>query len=402
LALVNDPQRRPAPYRIAAEIRHARNADIARAVGGSELQMVLADDLISKIVVQSSRQSGLSAVYSELLDFDGCEIYALAQPLLLGMRFGDAMLSYETSTLIGLCDPSGRVRLNPPMDTPITADMRAIVIAEDDDTIKVTKPNPAHFRLSSIRAPQPAAAGPEQTLLLGWNRRGPMIARELAQYVQPGSLLTVAADTPGLEAELRALQIDGDRLHVELCSIDTAHRPSLESLDIPAYDRVIVLGYSDHMAAQSADTRTLVTLLHLRRIAEAAGRHIGVVSEMTDVRNRALSEVTRADDFVVSNKLVSLMLAQASENQHLAAIFDELLDEHGAEIYMRPIEDYVAIDAPVTFYTIAESARLRGEVAFGYSRPREGAADPRSMGGVVLNPPKSERLAYAGGDKVIV
>ena len=78
-----------------------------------------------------------------------------------------------------------------------------------------------------------------------------------------------------------------------------------------------MLGYSDHMDAQATDTRTLVTLLHLRKIAEAAGAHINVVSEMIDVRNRELAEVTRADDFVVSNKLVSLMLAQASENENI-------------------------------------------------------------------------------------
>ena len=88
LALVNDPGRRPEPYRIAAEIREGRNADIARVVGGSEVQLVLADDLISRIVAQSMRQPGLSAVYTELLDFDGCEIYTVAQPELEGKTFG--------------------------------------------------------------------------------------------------------------------------------------------------------------------------------------------------------------------------------------------------------------------------------------------------------------------------
>ncbi len=80
LAIVHDPNRRKQPYQIAAEIRDARNAEVARIVGGSEVQLVLADELISRIVVHSSRQSGLSAVYSELLDFDGCEIYTLEQP----------------------------------------------------------------------------------------------------------------------------------------------------------------------------------------------------------------------------------------------------------------------------------------------------------------------------------
>lgn len=189
---------------------------------------------------------------------------------------------------------------------------------------------------------------------------------------------------------------------VEYSIIDTSSRAALEALDIPAYDHVLVLGYSDHMAPQPADTRTLVTLLQLRKIAEQAGKHIGVVSEMTDVRNRELAEVTRADDFVVSNKLVSLMLAQASENEAMAAIFDDLLDEEGSEIYMRPVADYVSIDKPVNFYTIALSALRRGEVAIGYRRQRQDDPDHRKLGGVVVNPPKSEALSYTAADRVIV
>ncbi|RYD50568.1 MAG: hypothetical protein EOP60_11385, partial [Sphingomonadales bacterium] len=139
LALVNDPARREAPYQIAAEIREQANADIARVVGGKEVQLVLADDLIARIVVQSTRQPGLSAVFTELLDFDGCEIYALPQPGLTGKTFGEAILAYESSTLIGICDEQGVVALNPPMDTPITAGMQAILIAEDDDAIALAE-----------------------------------------------------------------------------------------------------------------------------------------------------------------------------------------------------------------------------------------------------------------------
>jgi hypothetical protein len=163
-----------------------------------------------------------------------------------------------------------------------------------------------------------------------------------------------------------------------------------------------VLGYSDHLDAQATDTRTLVTLLHLRKIAEAADRHINVVSEMIDVRNRELAEVARADDFVVSNKLVSLMLAQASENENIGAIFADLLDEQGSEIYMRPAESYLELDHPMTFYTVTEACRQRGEVAIGHVRKRSDSNDPRNMGGVIVNPKKSETLTYEQGDRIIV
>ena len=76
---------------IAAEIRDVANAEIARVVGGGEVQLVLADDLIARIMVQSTRQPGLSGVYTELLDFDGCEIYAAEQPALTGKTFGEAV-----------------------------------------------------------------------------------------------------------------------------------------------------------------------------------------------------------------------------------------------------------------------------------------------------------------------
>ncbi|WP_428429173.1 CASTOR/POLLUX-related putative ion channel [Pararhizobium sp.] len=401
LALVNAPNRRAKPYQIAAEIRDSKNAEVARIVGGKELQLILADDLISRIVVHSSRQSGLSAVYSELLDFDGCEIYTLEQPDITGKSFAAAVMAYETSTLIGLCDEDGKVHLNPPPGRIFKPGESAVIIAEDDAAIK-SGGNEIHIEKDAILPVEVREQGPERTLLLGWNRRGSIISFELSRYVAPGSLLTIAADTPELEDEIAALKVANGNMAVDYRVIDTSNRAELDALDIPSYDHVLVLGYSDHMAPQPADTRTLVTLLQLRKIAEQAGRHISVVSEMTDVRNRELAEVTRADDFVVSNKLVSLMLAQASENERMAAIFDELLDEDGSEIYMRPVSDYVAIDEPVTFYTICLAALRRGEVAIGYRRQRDEDQDQRRLGGVTVNPSKSEKLLYSTADRVIV
>jgi voltage-gated potassium channel Kch len=392
LALVNDPRRREAPYRIAAEIREAANAEVARVVGGKEAQLVLADDLIARIVAHSSRQAGLSAVYSELLDFDGCEIYTIAQPGLVGNSFGDALMAYEASTLIGLVTPDGAVSLNPPMETIIPDGARAIIIAEDDAAIAIS--TAAISIDTSVIRPE----APERVLLLGWNRRAPIIIHELSRYVAPGSVLTIAADTPDLDSVVANLSVASANLAVEYGHVDTTSRTALEALDIAGYDHVLVLGYSDLLAPQPTDTSTLVTLLHLRKIADAAGVHINVVSEMVDVRNRELAEVTRADDFVVSNKLVSLMLAQASENDMLGAIFDDLLDEQGSEIYMRPAEFYVALGTPVNFYTVAEAARQRGEVAIGYHCPRPGA----KANGIVVNPGKAATVTYQAGDRLVV
>ncbi len=401
LAITNGPARGTQPFQIVAEIREARNAELARTVGGAEVQLVLADDLISRILVQSTRQSGLSGVFTELLGFEGSEIYTAKIDALKGMTFGDALGAFDKGVLMGLCDDRQAVRLNPPMDTIIGEGDRAVVVADSQSAIRARPNKRAPVDEAAIRAHRAQSPSPKRILMLGWNRRGPAIAYELSRFVVAGSVLTVAADAPQFEAEAAALAGAYPNLSVAVKALDATRQAALSDLDVTSYDHVIVLGYTDSMGVQSADTRTLVTLLQLRKLSDAAGRHISVVSEMADARNRALAEVTRADDFVVSNQLVSLMLAQASENKYISAIFSELLDENGSEVYIRPASEYVAGDRPVTFDTIVEAARQRGEVAFGY---KETVADrgARNMGGVVLNPPRHTARIYAATDSVVV
>ena len=119
----------------------------------------------------------------------------------------------------------------------------------------------------------------------------------------------------------------------------------LESLDVGAYDNVIVLS-DDLLDPLTADSRVLVTLLHLRdMLAKRGGRTGSIVSEMRDDRDRALAQLTKADDFVVSEQLVSLLMTQISENRHLESVFADLFDADGAEIYVRPASYYVRAGA---------------------------------------------------------
>ena len=85
----------------------------------------------------------------------------------------------------------------------------------------------------------------------------------------------------------------------------------------------------------------LVTLLHLRDILAKRGQVGAIVSEMRDDRDRALAQLTRDDDFVISEQLVSLLMTQISENRHLESVFADLFDPEGSEIYIRQSSYYV-------------------------------------------------------------
>ena len=78
-----------------------------------------------------------------------------------------------------------------------------------------------------------------------------------------------------------------------------------------------------------------------------------------------------------------------------------MFDARGSEIYLRPASEYVVLQQPVTFYTVVESARRRGEVAIGY-RLVDRAASTALGHGVVINPRKPERITFGDRDLVIV
>ncbi|HMK07730.1 MAG TPA: hypothetical protein VK449_01745 [Anaerolineales bacterium] len=400
LAITNNPQRRAEPYHIVAEIRQPANLDVVRIVGREEVEAVLVGDLISRMIAQTCRQSGLSVIYNDLLDFGGDEIYFKEEPGLVGRSIGEVLPLYDDSSVIGIVPAKGAPQLHPDHATRIGPGDRLIFIAEDDDTIHLSGlPAPAVDE-GAIRPSARARPRPEATLVLGWNWRGPAIVGELDAYVAKGSRVTVIARPPRTVEEIRQAARRLRRQTLDVRIDDSADRAVLDGLRVDSYDHIVVLAYDD-MGTQQADAVTLVTLLHLRDIAERGGRELSIVSEMLDVRNRRLADVTRADDFIVSDRIISLMLAQISENKALHAVFQDLFDPEGAEIYLKPAGDYVGLGQEMDFYTVLEAARRRGETAVGYRLSALSREAARNYG-VVLNPRKGDPVRLGAKDKVIV
>src|SRR5215211_1752659 len=272
LALTNNPDRREDPYHIVSRMRNPENLGVARMVGGAEVELVPVDDLIARITAQTCRQSGLAGVYTDLLDFGGDEIYFSHEPRLAGRTFEEALSAYETCSVIGLRTGNGRIELNPPMETEISAEDALILIAEDDSAIALSENADPKVEAGAIRRARPHREKPERTLILGWNERAPMMIAHLDRYVSPGSEVTVV--TP----EGAGLPTTFDELEHQAVNVrtgNTSDRRTLDTLEVPAYDHVIVLSYSD--GSDDADSRTLVSLLHLREIAEHSGRSFSIV-----------------------------------------------------------------------------------------------------------------------------
>lgn len=400
LALTNNPKRRAEPYHIVTQISDARNLDVIHMLGTKDdLHAVLTGDIIARVTAQTSRQSGLSMVYTELLNFGGDEIYFKEEPSLSGKIYADSLNAYEDSAIIGIQQADGSIKLNPPMDTRFAPGDKLIAVAADDDTIKLSGLSSIPVQTSLIRSGSVRkSAPPEKGLLIGWNESAATIVRELDNYVPNGSTVTVVADESYQEGAIQSATFKNQKIIFR--AGDTNDRALLDDLNVAEFDHVIVLA-DTRLDPQAADARTLITLLHLRDIAEKDATPFSIVSEMLDLRNRELAEVAKVDDFIVSDHMISLMMSQLSENGKLYGVFTDLFDPDGSEIYLKPVGDYVEIGQPVNFYTVVEAARHRGETALGYRIVSE-QHDADKGYGVRTNPKKSAEVTFAAIDKVIV
>lgn len=401
LAITNNSNRRPTPYHIVAEMKDISNFDVAKMVAKDEAEILFTDDIIAKIIVQTSRQSGLSIVYTELFDFDGVEIYFTKSNKLVGQAYGEILSMYESSTVIGIKKENHIVELNPAMNYIFEEGDVAIIISEDDSTIEISNALNKEIDENWLSNSIPAGNKEENILLLGWNSIAPSIVLELDKYLGAGSSLTVISSYNQYHAIVHDLgkQLINCKLTFQVD--DTTNRKVLEGINIINFDSIQILCYKDDMGIQDADASTLITLLHIRKILDDLNVDIKVVSQMLDVKNRALASITKADDFIVSDKLISLLMSQVAENKSLMKVFENLFNAVGSEIYLKPVAEYIIPNTPVNFYSIIESAKRKGQTAIGY-RLDAFSSDVNKSYGIQVNPIKSEQIEFSENDKIIV
>ncbi|KFG71926.1 CASTOR/POLLUX-related putative ion channel [Streptomyces mutabilis] len=391
----------PRPPVVAAvrDNQYRLAACLAAGPGGVVLE---SDTVTARLIVQAARRPGISLVHQELLDFAGDEFYLLSEPSLTGRPFGDALLSYSTSSVVGLVRGATPL-LNPPPETPIAPDDLIVVITRDDDTAWLD--DCADLAEQAAMASRPSTPTPaERVLLLGWNRRAPLMIDQLHRRARPGSTVDVVAERG--EATIRQVSEadadSGNGLSLALHHGDITRPETLRHLDVHSYDSVIVLG-RDPVPGQppdDPDNRTLVTLLLLRRLEEATGRELPLVTELIDDRNRALAPISPGADVIISGKLIGLLMSQISQNRHLAAVFEELFSAEGTGVRLRPATDYVLPGSETFFATVVAAARRRGECAIGYRSHDDSSTSPGY--GVRINPPKRERRRWTAEDEVVV
>ena len=343
-------------------------ADSLREATAGRVLVVCRKEVMSKVTSQVCRSRGLARVYEDLLDFDGSEIYVKEEPSLVGKRFSTVVTSYATSIPIGLLRRDGTTHLCPPWSTIVEPGDEIIGIAEDDSDFEPARTAPSGLEeIQQMRL----SPDPRSVLLVGWSEIAPGLVQQLCETLPHGSSLTVCA--PDITS--RVAGTSGVTVAVRNGDIDRLSE--LRGLiNERSFDNIVLLCGRDRSVVED-DSMNLMRLLEIRQILNEPGclsAGANIVTELRDAEDVSIAGPSK-DDFVVSDRISSLLIAQLSEEPRLGDIFNALFESAGIEILTIPAVN-VGCEFPTTF-GVAQQRAMRFGIVIGYVSPERGA---------VLNP----------------
>ena len=311
-------------FSIVVEIFNPTYRDIVRTTFPDNVVTVNTSDILAKLLVQTSRSVGLSVVYNEILSFDGCEMY-FHEDEWEDVRFGDAVYRFPDGVPIGIRTADGEIAMNPDPNRRLGAGEEILIIADDDSTIEFRDQpvaRPERLRLAERRGDKTI----ERELMIGWNYKSPCIVREFADYIIDGSQIDVLLKAPSDEqrTEIAALNDEIDNIEVRLVEKDCLDLNELMSIEPFTYDNIIILaggtGGDEKIDLGRADSENIVALLLLRRIFTQypdESRNTKLITEILDSQNLDLVARAGVQDVIISNRLVSMIMAQVSESRDI-------------------------------------------------------------------------------------
>lgn len=392
---------------IVAELFDHHHHDIIQHYSTHPIGVANSNEILAKIIVQTSRSIGLSVVYGEILSFDGCEMY-FCEGDWRHTTFGEAQFHFPDGVPMGVVTTGGELLVNPPADLKLNEGDEILILAEDDSTIEFLQ-EPVAVAADLPLPPGRLEQTLENELIIGWNKKGHIIVEEYAEYVLEGSTIHIVVDQPTQATidEIAALDARLDSIKITLIDDDPLQTETLMASEPSKRDNVIILNGGDDKIGNpsESDAQTILILLLLRKIFEQHPDetiNTRLITEVMDSTNQNLISRVGVKDFIISNRVISMLIAQMSEEARIKDVYDILFKEEGSEIYLKPLSLYFeSIPESMTFADCMRIAQKREEVCLGV-KIKANEMDPDQNFGVKLIPEKNTKYNFKPEDCLVV
>ena len=362
-------------------------------------------NIMGKLLVQTSLTSGLEVVYSEIFSFDGCEVYFYEPNDWKSVEFYTASYQLRDGIPLGIYRAEKGLQLRPAKGTLLQPGDQMLILANDDSTIQLEAVpffQAQDLSLNGGRIEQQQ----KKILILGWHDVANIFIREAAGYLLSGSSFDILFDQANehLQNSIQVLQAEYPDFVIRLINANPMTLEALQQQKPYDYHNIIVL--SQDLREQSVDkidADTLVILLLLRTIAKHTESHqTKIITQVLNSENQEIITQTDVDDFIISNRLITMILTQLSENPLIKLFYDDIFSEEGSEIYVKPAHLYFnEFPVQLAFGSVMHLANQRDEICLGIRKGKWSKQASENFG-VQLNLAKDTSILLEENDFLVV
>lgn len=413
---------------IAAGVYHEKDDKTKTVEAENKVCILYFENILAHIFAQVCRQPGLSWVVSEIFDYENEEIYiedvakdgSKLEKIFEGKTFAELSDMLVNGTAIGIQKAtndgiSSKICINPdPNKTKFEKGDKLIHIATDDNCLEIDKEGKKEL----IGEAKPYSLKENKIyhfLILGWSIPLPDVIDDIDKYAATGSTVKILSRHQDEEEITLNCPMQPKKNKRRKKELGTTEYLRIEQEIMDPYDWTLVKEYldkcdsgeaqmptnivimcQDGLDPIEADEKAAVLLLNVR---EYLRRHdledkINITTEMNLPEDQMLLSQTTVNDFIVGSEIANRMMVQVANNPYIFKVFDELLNDEGSEIYLRPFDEYVNTDKPFNFNLVQHTAKNRvlvkengQEVVIGWIR----LAKDGDKQIVKLNPSAEER-----------
>ena len=404
---------------IIAEVHSAENAEAIKLL--DKFTVIQPKNFIMRVIAQTIKEPGLSKLYYELLSFRGKEIYfwppthdsndssskSNFAKNFVGKTFKEIVFNFSYSSLIGIASNEEKdkkeIKILPDFSTIIKDNDQLILISEDDSTIGKVKgfysPLISNPQIQSAVIKEPKLK--KHVTIIGWNSWTHILIEELNAQLEKGSEIDILFNDKIKHHPDELFGSKCQNLKITIKPQKASNKEYLSQVNWTKTNSVIILSYRDDFEIQEADSLTLMTFTHIKSHRDTNHLNYTICCELLDPKNQRLIEGTRDDEFITGEELIAMYLVQLSENKYLKEVYTDLLDDSGAEFYLRSAGTYLNnLDSEVTFGELVNEGLKRNEIVIGI-HDRKYIDDITSFKSI-LSPDKLSKFKLGPEDKILV
>ncbi len=381
---------------ITAVIKNSDYRESATLASNNKVKLLDFEEIIAKIIAQSSRHTGASYVFSEIFNYKGSEFYTVpADGKLIGKNVSEINLYCNNAVFVGKevqkTEPDGEKRVTylfpciPEEEKTVRKDDNLIFLSADSHINYSDNPYHSKKNRPEIDFSKESERIVRNTLILRYSKKIETILNEHAKFTDSNSKITVAVKQEHVE-KIKQLKEKLNIMNLDIVENFEFSTENLKNLieKVKPESVIVLASTSDNkndfemsdmrrkMLMHREDSEIILLLLQLRSLINNSDEifDFSITSEIQYSENQNLISETGINDFVVGSVITNEILAQVARQKSRLEIFEDIITAGGSDIIFRTASEFMDIGTKAKIYDIhLAAAENNSDLVFiGYKK----------------------------------